>query len=126
MKKYEIYREEREKGLTYREIADKYGVTRQNVAQCCAKYNPKHFHIWTERMCIYPNVRKWLNENKISKSELVRRMGVRVHAGTNSVVSSYLRGEHYPPKQTIDKLLSVTGLTYEKFFKTDKRVGDKK
>lgn len=119
MKKYEIYREERAKGLTYKQIAEKYGVSKQNVAQCCSQDNAKHFHFWTEKMCVYPNVRNWLNKNKITKSELIRRMGIRVHANTNAVVGGYLNGSHYPSKQTIDKLLSITGLTYEEFFKTD-------
>ena len=66
MKKYELYRLEREKGLSYREIASKYGVSMQNIAQACAKSNPCHFRFWTDEQCIYPNVRNWLNENKIS------------------------------------------------------------
>ena len=126
MKKYEIYREERAKGLTYKQIAEKYGVSKQNVAQCCCQDNAKHFRVWTAETCVYPNVRKWLNDNKITKAELIRRMGVRVHSNPVAVIGGYLRGYSYPPKQTIDKLLSVTGLTYEKFFKTDKREGDKK
>lgn len=126
MKKYEIYREEREKGLTYKQIAEKYGVSKQNVAQCCGKYNPNRFRFWTAELCVYPNVRNWLNENKISKAELIRRMGVRFHSNTNAVVRGYLKGKTYPPKQTIDKLLSITGLTYEEFFKADGQAGEKK
>ena len=60
--------------MTYQEIADKYGVSRQVVGQACGKANPCRFRFWKDTACIYPNVRNWLNDNKISKSELVRRL----------------------------------------------------
>lgn len=43
MKKYELYRTERDKGLTYQQIADKYGVSKQNVAQACQGKQKKAF-----------------------------------------------------------------------------------
>ena len=119
MKKYEIYREERAKGLTYQQIAEKYGVSKQNVAQSCGKHGPNHFRSWTAESCVYPNVRKWLNKSKMTKNELIRRLGAKPHVNTHRVVGNYLQGKSYPSKQTIDKLLSITGLTYEEFFKTD-------
>lgn len=119
MKKYELYRKERQSGLTYQEIADKYGVSKQNVAQACHKYNPSYFHVWNSSNCIYPNVRKWLNENKITMTELIRRLGLELNAKTYVVLRNYLCGRTYPSKQKIDKLLSLTSLTYEQFFETD-------
>ena len=124
MKKYELYRLEREKGLSYREIASKYGVSMQNIAQACAKSNPCHFRFWNDEQCIYPNVRNWLNENKISNAELVRRMGVRPHRNTLLVVRNFLNGKADVPKSKIDKLLSITGFTYEHFFVTEGQAGD--
>ena len=126
MKKYELYREERAKGLTYKQIAEKYGVTKQNVAQCCGEHNPKHFRFWTDEMCVYPNVRNWLNKNKMTKAELLRRLGVKPHQQTHNVLRNYLLGITFPSKQKIDKLLSVTGLTYEQFFAKEGQAGDKK
>ena len=40
---------------------------------------------------------------------------------TSCLVGMYLRGRNFPPKAKIDKLLAVTGLTYEQFFERDKR-----
>ena len=121
MKKYELYRQEREKGLTYRQIADKYGCSYQNVAQACAKTQKHRFRLWTAHSCIYPNVRTWLNENHILKRELLDRLEWEKCGANYSKVGRYLRGVCYPKKQIIDKLLSATGLTYEKFFETEKK-----
>lgn len=120
MKKYDIYREERAKGLSYKEIADKYGVSKQNVAIACGKSQKWNFRYWTATGCIYPNVRKWLNENQITTRELIHRLGIDYHNTTCARIRSYLIGHCYPPKMIIDKFLSVTGLTYEEFFETEK------
>lgn len=119
MKKFEIYRAEREKGLTYQQIADKYGVSKQVVGQACGKYQPSRFRFWNESSCIYPNVRKWLNENKVGCAELIRRLGWVCYSTNYTKVEGWLSGSFYPLKQNIDKLLSVTGLSYEKFFERE-------
>jgi transcriptional regulator with XRE-family HTH domain len=121
MKKFELYRQERKEGLTYREIAEKYGVSYQVVAQACGKSQPNRFRFWTKDMCIYPNVRKWLNENKITYRELQRRLGWETCSANYIYIGDWLRGKTYPRKKVIDKLLSATGLTYEKFFETEKK-----
>ena len=121
MKKFELYRQERKEGLTYREIAEKYGVSYQVVAQACGKHQPNRFRFWTKESCVYPNVRKWLNENKITSRELMRRLDWEACGNNYIYVGDWLRGRCYPQKQVIDKFLSVTGLTYEKFFETEKK-----
>ena len=119
MKKWEIYRAEREKGQTYQQIADKYGVSKQVVAQACGKQSISHFRFWSEERCIYPNARKWLNENKVGCAELVRRLGWHCYSTNYSRIERWLSGKNNPSKDNIDKLLSITGLSYEKFFETD-------
>lgn len=110
------YLADRVSGMTCREIAEKYGVTRQAVYQATSKYKETQFKKVTPEQCIYPNVRDWMNKNKVSKNELKRRMGLTTAAGTSALLGRYLKGTKYPLKQTIDKLLKVTGLTYEQFF----------
>ena len=56
-----------------------------------------------------------MNENKVSRNELARRCGYV--SGRGDAFAAYLKGECNPRKQVIDKLLEVTGLTYEEAFK---------
>lgn len=108
----------RDQGLKYREIAEKFGVSKQYVCMVCSKRNPAYFTPIDDK-CIYPKLRDWMNENKISRNEFVRRMGLTTHTGNISRFGSYLMGEAYPRKQYIDKMLDVTGMTYEELFFTE-------
>lgn len=111
------YLEARERGLTYAEIAEMFGVSKQRVAQTCGKHQPKHFQHITEKGCIYPNLRKWMNENKVSKYDLVRRMGfVNSQSAASVALREHMIGKIEMKKSYIDKLLKVTGLSYEVLF----------
>lgn len=112
----------REQGMTYRQIADHFGISYQAVAQALAEYNPKHFKRVSESGCIYPNLRKWLNDNKVGKSELVRRCGYANVYRNKNRFDYYLTGRNEPPKRVIDKILMVTGLTYEQAFSAEEKV----
>lgn len=116
MKKCEVYRKERENGLTYQEIADKYGVSRQMVAQACGKFQPARFRYVTETGCPFINIRNWMNFYKITRSELIRRLGLEVLPCNRDRVNSYLSGRINPPKWFIDKMIEVTGLQYSMLF----------
>lgn len=117
--KTDKYIAERNKGLTYQEIADKYGVTYQAVAQAAGRHTPGRFRVFTKKSCIYSGLRNWLNENKISRAELMRRMHLAVCGKTTDRVSRLLRGDTRPNKDDIDLLIQITGLTYEVLFKED-------
>ena len=112
----ERYMAERQNGKTYRQIAEMYGVSVQAVAAACAIHMPGHFKPYTEKEVIYPKLRKWLNDNEVSRNEFARRMGLLPYANNSHRVSDYFRGKNYPLKETIDKMLQVTGLTYEELF----------
>lgn len=116
MKKMELYRAERESGLTYQQIADKYGVSKQVVQQACGKYTPHLYRPWTKERCIYVNLRRWLEENKITMSELLRRLGRENLASNHAQINRYLKGKSNPSKKSIDKFIEVTGLTYEELW----------
>ena len=108
----------RDQGLKYKEIAEKFGVSNQYVSMVCGKCSPAYFqHI--DDSCIYPNLRKWMNEKKVSRREFLRRMGLAPYTGNYERFASYLRGESCPRKQYIDKMLEVTGMTYETLFYTE-------
>lgn len=115
-RKIDKYIEARSKGMKYREIAEIYGVSYQAVAQACAKYSPGHFVPFTEERLVYPNWRNWMNENKVPLKEFLRRLGLHPSGNSVGMVRNYMRGDHYPPKHTIDKILEITGLTYEQLW----------
>ena len=107
---------DREAGMTYRQIAEKHGVSFQYVSIVCSKYSSKHFQYVPETGCIYPNLRRWVNENKVSKFEMLRRMGETVGAENSTRLRRLMKGEYLPRKDCIDKLLKVTGMSYEMLF----------
>lgn len=117
MSKAELYRAEREKGKTYRQIAEEFGVSYQRVAEACSGAGMQCFCPYTEKRCIYPHLRRWLNDNRVGLSEFVERMGYVSCSRTNDRVRDCLRGRYYPTKKMIDKMIAVTGLTYEELFK---------
>ena len=114
-----IYMADREQGMTYREIAAKHGVSYQTVAQACSRYSPGHFRPYTAEQVIYPNLRRWLNENKVSRSEFIRRMGNVAESTSFTHVKSWFTGRHYPAKRVIDKMIEITGLTYEDLWEVE-------
>lgn len=112
---------DREAGMTCREIAEKCGVSHQRVQAVVGKYSPAHFQYITERGCIYPNLRTWMNTNKVSRSELVRRMGLEAYPNNIVNLSSVIVGKTSPRKAYIDRMLQATGMTYETLFYTEKQ-----
>ena len=114
--KADLYRTDRGNGMTLREIAEKYGVSKQAVAQACGSHNVSFFKKFDEERCVYPNLRKWLNENKVSVKEFLRRSGLTSSGTISKRYAMYFRGQVYPTKLVIDKMLAVTGLTYEELF----------
>jgi hypothetical protein len=116
MKKYEIYRAERKKGMKYREIAEKHGCSYQNVAQACSVMDENHFRLLSEDDVVYPNLRRWMNENKVNRTEFSRRLGRGYPSNNHGAVSTWLSGKCFPQKRTIDKIIEMTGLTYEELW----------
>ena len=108
----------RDQGLKHKEIAEKFGVSRQYAAMVCGRCDPKYF-IPIGEDCIYPNLRKWMNENKVSRKEFLRRMGLTPHNSNYERFSSYITGNNHARKPYIDKMLEVTGMTYETLFYTE-------
>lgn len=116
MGSYEEKLELREQGLSYTQIAEKLGVSPQAVRQALAKHNPKYFQFVTEKGCVYKGLREWMNENKVSRAELIRRMGYEPLSETHTRFGNYLSGRSDFRKTNIDGILKVTGMTYEQAF----------
>ena len=118
MDKKAIARALRDQGFTYQQIADHIGVSRQRVAQICGRQSDPQFRVISES-CIYKNIRWWMNLHKVSRNEFVRRMGLTADAENSLRLSRVLRGEDMPRKDYIDRMMDVTGMTYEVMFATE-------
>lgn len=116
-------RELRMQGLTFAEIGKRLGVSKQRIAQCCAGMNPKQ----TARACrikdldciIYPNLKKWMLENKVSISEMMRRIGLDTGSRRSESFRNKLKGRTQLTITDIKKILAVTGGTFEQMFAND-------
>lgn len=108
----------REQGLKYREIAAILGCTTQYVASICCKTNPTYF-TYIGKECVYPNLRNWMNENKVSRKKLLEKMGLAVHTSNYDRMLKYLNGYCFPRKDYIDRLIAATGLPYEILFEVE-------
>lgn len=115
----------RKQGLKYKEIAEMFGVSWQRIRQICGKQETSWFHAVGSE-CVYPNIRKWMNENQITKGEFLKRMGLSDCSDNRSRLGGYLRGKCYPQKSYIDKMLAATGLAYEELFCKESAVEDGK
>lgn len=110
--KADLYLAERAKGLTYRQISEKYGVSYQCVHSVCRNVDGTYKTVITEKGCIYPNLRRWLNKDRRRRDRFFKAMrGVTIR--------DMLNGSRQPKKDTIDKMLALTGMTYEELFKED-------
>ena len=95
-------------GATIREASEKYGVSYQRIQQMFPGVNRRGRNF----KCIYPNIGRWIVESRITQPVF----GEMVDVSTNTI-HHYLSGEREPNKKTIDKILEVTGMTYEEAFK---------
>ena len=112
----------RDQGLKHREIAERFGCSRQYVAKVCSKCDSAYF-IPVGDECIYPNLKKWMNDNKVTRKEFLWRMGITEGAENYARFSKIIRGQQYPNKRYIDKMLEATGMTYETLFYTEAEDG---
>lgn len=110
-------------GATYEEIGKEFNLSKQRIHMIIGKQSKGHFKWMSKERCVYPNLRKWINDNQVSVAEFCRRLYGNSHPENHYRVSRFLKGYSKEiQKGTIDKYLMVTGLTYEKLFEME---GDK-
>ena len=115
-----IYREERKKGRTYQDIADGYGVSRQMVAQACSPFETLRFRVVKPEDCVYVNIRNFLNKKRMSRKTLVYALGLEPCTNNYYSINAVLRGQSDPRKSLIDKLMILTGFSYQQLFERDR------
>lgn len=106
----------RAKGMTYREIAGRFGVTAEAVRQQLSSMEPANFNAITEKRCIYPGIRLWMNQQHITTRRLTVMMGYALSSGTVSRIARVLSGNTEIKIGDILVLLRLTGMTFEEAF----------
>lgn len=96
-------------GHTLQEIADKYGVSAQYISTIV----PRSFK--TGVRCIYPALKAWMGQKGYSAERIAKFCDV--HRNT---VYGWLNGKHTIDKPCIDKILQLTGMTYEEAFREER------
>lgn len=96
-------------GCTMQEVGEKFGVSKQYIQTLFPALGR-----CGGRGYIYPNISKWMYENRVSGTAFADLLDV-----SPSVASYWFRGIHEPKKCFIDRVLAVTGMTYEEAFYED-------
>lgn len=109
--------EMREQGFNYEQIAIHFRISRQRVYQIIGSSAVRYYRYITERQCIYIGIRDWLNRNKLTITAFVRIVYKKYHSVYYGKLRNYLLGKNELRKTMIDRILEVTGLTYEEAFK---------
>lgn len=96
-------------GVSFEEIGNKYGISKQRVQQLLQTtiHKPREL----SRKCVYPNLKKWCLEHDASFRQLALLAGI-----TPTTIYAKLSGEVSFTQKQIDKILGVTGMTYEEAF----------
>lgn len=106
----------RSTGMTYSQIAEAVGVSRQRVGQICGKSDKTKFHQINPASVKYGGLRDWMNENYFSMAELCRRMYGYYAPSALNCLTNRTTGKVDMRKSDIDKLIEITGLSYEELF----------
>lgn len=107
----------RRKGMTYQEIADSMGVSKAYVAVLLDKtVKTSNFRIWPIELSPYPVLTQWMNDNQMTRQELAEKLGYSPSTSSCYIITKIMKTDKFTKKE-IDKLLELTGMTYEELFK---------
>lgn len=104
-------------GFTYKQIGRVYGVSKQRVHQIVSQGDVRYFHPITKERCIFNGIRNWMNANKVDVASITRKIYGNTSPTCHQKLRSYLVGKNEMRMSTIEKLLEITGLTFEQAFK---------
>ena len=108
---------------TLSEIGESFGISKQRVEQIIKATKTENrlsriFFPYNSTDIIYDGIRLWMNQNKVSKANLVGLMKDRSYSA--SYLSSVLRGTITANKPLIDEFLRITKLPYDFCFRITK------
>ena len=114
--------EMRNAGVTYQEIGNIYGISKQRAYDVLRKHCPrKKYKEFKVEECIYSGLRDWLIETKMPlyKFECIYT-GKVVDVATVTTRSRLLGVRDFKISE-IERILEFTGKTYEELFKKGER-----
>lgn len=105
-------------GINFSEIARIVGCTRQYVTQVVRDSGTQYtdYRRLTDDVCIYPNFRKWWNDNRMTYRKFFDLMGIIYHDTNIGRLHTYISGKGNPRKSYIDLMIAATGIPYETLF----------
>ena len=119
-KKAELYREELRRGLSCKEIAQKYGISHQAVYAACGSVSTIRFRKYEKKDCIWKGLRYWLNENEVTKRNLLRQMGLEYGHCNLERLNQNLKGRNDLRLSFIRKMIEITGMEFEELFQEER------
>lgn len=105
-----------ESGFTYKEIGEIAGISKQRVFQIIGKANGRRFRTITKEQCVFDGLRRYLNDNRISLVALTREMYGELNGSYYQIKDAFKSNKACLTMPKINRILSVTGLTYEQAF----------
>lgn len=103
-------------GMTYAQISEAVGVSKQRVGQICGKRDVTKFRRISRESVKFDGLRNWMNDNHFSMLELCRRLYGDCGGNYMNNLRQKTSGKIDMKKSDIDKLLDITELTYEELF----------
>lgn len=105
-------------GLTYEEIGKIYGISKQRVFQIIGSRDVRKWKYIKPEDCVWIGIWRWMNQNRISMAELCRLYYGNSMSENRNRLKRRLKNENVRniDKLFIDKMLAITGLTYEEAF----------
>lgn len=107
MNRTELYRFERAKGRTYRDIADEYNVSWQAVYGACHRKKASK----RPNVCRWERLADWMEDNDVSIRDLSKKLKV-----TYSTMYNWLAGTNKIPFEFARELRQLTGINYDELF----------
>jgi hypothetical protein len=100
-------------GYTYQQIGIKYEISGERVRQILERVIRERQNRRTAK-CVYPKISEWCAEHKETMMSFAKRIGMSPCAFYPKIY-----GQQRFRQDQIDKILAVTGLTYEEAFREE-------
>lgn len=97
-------------GYKVQEIAEKMHVSQATISN----YTPKGIYNRSKSNCKYAGIKEWLRKNGMSQRAFAKRLYM-----SEGTLRAYLSGKINVKKSVIDKMLEITGMSYEECFREE-------